>query len=605
MREPYLSKTNPLRVRLKDRFVSVSIYLHAFLAVISCFIFSTSLFSQGVKRNIFSLPRPVKGLVKINDTTTLSVTGSQRACKSANLSLAVNSLQYQPYTRERLSSSVDGNKNVIPLHGDITYDFFYRSAIDTPFAGNNIQQHNVRANIQVLLAKKLPVLLQINTRQSNSPWFKNYTDLNLQFDGHAYNNAVKDELLNRISKQITTQYAETALLKELQDQEKLQAVRGNWLEDTRQLQGLVESRQVLERANELASKEAATAKDQFEKNDQLDTVKEKLVTLQEKLSPALAALHQQNSQGQLTGLVKTYAGEVVQGYLAKNAGYLQQRAADSINNQKEKAASFIEIYKAKEVQYKEGRENLDSLTEKYNTAKETIRQKKEAAKTIFTSGSKDEINDKVKEYGQDSSKIYKWYRQISSIEHFSVGRSMINYSELSAKNISVNGLQVVYSNKISMAFATGSVDYRYRDFIVSNYSPVKQYLNIARAGIGDKERNNFFLTVFQGKKQANVFTLNNQPAVNKLFGFALEGRFRINENNYLLAEAAKSNYPAVAVTGTVQPLITTPQRRLIFPTAATKLILCNCFRGSRKQIPVSMVSTNTLEETSSRSAYSM
>ena len=475
--------------------------------------------------------------ISLNDSTYLSVTGAGGACKSGNLLFGFTGVQSGLAEKADPSGTVVPAKQAgLPVHGDITYDFFYRSAIDTPFADNNIQQHNIRANIYLLIAKKLPVSLQVNTRQTNSRFFKNYTDLNFQFNGQAYNNAVKDQLAAQMIQRLKARFADSILLNAVQRQQALQDSGGRWLQEAKQLQQVVESRQVLAMAAQRINGE----REELETKAGQDTSVAKLMKLS----------NEAKQLGAVKSLSKDVVGQSINNYLLKQKDYLQHRVIDSLAAKKGEAAAFLEMYEARKAQYEKGKATLAGLQQQYNSARDSIDQKKAAIKTSLASGAKTEINKKVKEYGLDSSTLYKWYRRVSAVEHFSIGRSMVDYSELSAKNISVNGIQAAYSNTFSVAVASGAIDYRYRDFIVKNYTPVKQYLNLVRIGIGTKESSNLFLSFYQGKKQANFVTLANQPAVNKVLGITLEGRFRLNDNNYLLAELGKSSYPQSPVSNT-------------------------------------------------------
>ncbi|HUP10994.1 MAG TPA: hypothetical protein VM187_02235, partial [Niastella sp.] len=144
----------------------------------------------------------------------------------------------------------------------------------------------------------------------------------------------------------------------------------------------------------------------------------------------------------------------------------------------------------------------------------------------------------------------KGYKTLMAVRSFGVGRSVVNYSELSAKNISVNGLQAEYNPDAYYALATGSVDYRFRDFIVKGPKQSGQYLTVLRYGRGLKEGNNVIFTVFGGRRQLyNAGTLDSQQVQtpsSALLGFTIEGTYRLTKNIMLMAEVAKSSYPVYA-----------------------------------------------------------
>ena len=57
----------------------------------------------------------------------------------------------------------------IKVHGNVTYNFSYRSRIDTPFAQNDLAQHLVQSNFNFVIKDKYPVMMTITNRNSNSP----------------------------------------------------------------------------------------------------------------------------------------------------------------------------------------------------------------------------------------------------------------------------------------------------------------------------------------------------------------------------------------------------------------------------------------------------
>jgi hypothetical protein len=147
----------------------------------------------------------------------------------------------------------------------------------------------------------------------------------------------------------------------------------------------------------------------------------------------------------------------------------------------------------------------------------------------------------------------KGYKTLMAVRSFGVGRTVVNYSELSAKNISVNGFQAEYNPDAYYALATGSVDYRFRDFIVKGPKQSGQYLTVLRYGRGLKDGNNIIFTWFGGRRQlynaGTVDTLQNtsvQTPSSGLMGFTIEGNYRLTKNINFIAEVAKSSYPVYA-----------------------------------------------------------
>jgi len=87
----------------------------------------------------------------------------------------------------------------IKVHGNVMYNFNYRSYIDTPFAQNGLVQNMVQTSLNFVVKEKYPVKMLITHRNSNSPYFKDLTDVNLQFDRRQLLNNIKTNLREKAS----------------------------------------------------------------------------------------------------------------------------------------------------------------------------------------------------------------------------------------------------------------------------------------------------------------------------------------------------------------------------------------------------------------------
>ena len=85
------------------------------------------------------------------------------------------------------------------VHGNIGYEYFYRSKIDTPLNQNNFQQHTERVYLNLLYKEKYPLKIGFTARESNSPWFRNFLDLNFQFDPGVFRRDIKEDMIRKIS----------------------------------------------------------------------------------------------------------------------------------------------------------------------------------------------------------------------------------------------------------------------------------------------------------------------------------------------------------------------------------------------------------------------
>jgi hypothetical protein len=221
---------------------------------------------------------------------------------------------------------------------------------------------------------------------------------------------------------------------------------------------------------------------------------------------------------------------------------------DSVNSRREdslkKAAGFfLETYAKTKGEYDRLVQQVDSLKERYQQNQVKVQQFKQ-----LVNGRWDDLiasrewKNKLQGYGLDNVEIPAKYRWLMGLRHFSLGRSVSSYSELTVKNTSVNGINFEYNSWYYLAVSAGMVDYRYRDFVVNGFNKKPQYLYLVRAGIGRLEKNYFILSAFRGQKQ--LFPSNGGRLSSiTVTGFSAEARMQVNRTTYITAEVAKSLAP--------------------------------------------------------------
>ncbi|MEO7765908.1 MAG: hypothetical protein ABIS01_00735, partial [Ferruginibacter sp.] len=154
------------------------------------------------------------------------------------------------------------------------------------------------------------------------------------------------------------------------------------------------------------------------------------------------------------------------------------------------------------------------------------------------------------DYGIEMKPQNKFENSLASVKQFSIGRSVINYSELTARDITISGINIEYAPSYYAAFAAGKIDYQFYDFFNKNSRSVGQYLVLGRAGTGNPEKRALILTVFQGKKNGGKYsvtdTFSNQV---NIIGYSIESIFKKDDNTSMSFEIAKSTRP---VAGSIQ-----------------------------------------------------
>lgn len=431
---------------------------------------------------------------------------------------------------------------LLTIHGNISYDYFYRSAIDTPVAQKDLQQHTERIYLDVLVKEKYPLKVNFTARQSNSPFFRNFTDINFQFDKYAYQKNLKQQLLNKLKAQIPQiKYPDLAKaeseLKKLKDQ---YTKTKSWLEDPANLQKIVEERERLYYQKLKASQDSLSglmadkanckgnALDSIAKlKDSALSIVSKAKTVKNKLTDSLTSVKGKalNKKDSLVSNIKSRVDSITEPY-AK----LYEKKKKQLDSLEKKIAL-----------YKNKADSVKGNVEKNITS---VKQK------IYNATSEKELRKLAAENGIDLDKQSRLEKQLAAIKTLSIGRSMLNYTELTAQNITVTGINAEYNPSYYVAFAAGKIDYRFRDFLNKDRKRNDQYIIMGRLGIGDKERAALIFSYFTGRKNTSQFSLSDSVKNHvNIVGYSLEVIYKVDENTSISAEFAKSTKP---VTGSLQ-----------------------------------------------------
>lgn len=499
---------------------------------------SPHLFPTTYNTKVDSLILPFKAYYNAGDSTVYYFLFIAGVCKGNYYSKQIFKLQSLPVQIKPGISKEPVLSSAIPaIHGDVSYDFFYRSAMDTLYAGNHIMQHSARANIYTTIKKTLPVAIHINSRQSNSWLFKNYIDAGIEFDGQAWQSGLKEKLKTKMMEQIRQNNADSLLYAGLQKKYALQQQLGQWLQDGRHIQQLMDNRQ------SVATIMGDTDISGYSKKVLEENVKN---YLQDTMQNAVSHVSERIDHTQWMHKGAALSGNIKRLNALKNQG-VSSITTTALSGKQEKAIVYLKEYMEKKDKYKQVSDEIQQWEEKYNKAKTSTRQAMDSVRQLVdTTDDPAVLQSHVKKYGLDSNSTYRRVKRLMAIKRFSIGRSTVDYSELSAKNISVTGVNAAYNDRFYYAVAAGTVDYRYRDFIVTRSRGPKQWLTLVRAGIGKKEANSLILTAYRGSKQARGFASNNVPLSNPVLGITIEGRYYLSKHNYIIAEIAKSSYPKYA-----------------------------------------------------------
>jgi hypothetical protein len=128
--------------------------------------------------------------------------------------------------------------------GYISYMADYRSNIDTPYAEKNIMQHLLTGTMRFSVAKNLPLIANFWIRRTNSPFFRNINDVQIQFDAATFHRQLAEKMHQRVE-QISKLMNDSLLKKMYLIKQTEWNSLSNWLKDPRQIQKLIECNETI------------------------------------------------------------------------------------------------------------------------------------------------------------------------------------------------------------------------------------------------------------------------------------------------------------------------------------------------------------------------
>lgn len=223
---------------------------------------------------------------------------------------------------------------------------------------------------------------------------------------------------------------------------------------------------------------------------------------------------------------------------------------DSINSHRgdslrKEAALLLDIYSGNKKKYDQVSQEADSLKRIYDASVENLNKYRQlTAKPLTGTGNYDQWKTQLQQYAPGAGELPAMQRWLLGVRTFGAGRNNINTSELTARNLSLNGVHFEYNSWYFLGVTAGLVDYRFRDFVVHRLQQPKQYMYMVRAGLGRLEKNYFILSLFGGQKQllTSINSAGMSPVI-KMTGLSAEAKWQLERNTFLVAEAAQSFSP--------------------------------------------------------------
>lgn len=429
-----------------------------------------------------------------------------------------------PNVNSQLSTKTDlvsenPRVSLLKITGNILYDVNYRSRIDTPYAENDVYQHTLQTRLDVLIKEKYPLRFYLTARFGNSSFFRQYTDLNFQFNPQLFKQLLKQRVLDAGNRLAATRWGKLDSLRKVIDQRKRQLyMLEQNLAGDKLSQRIAEQKEMLYYAS---------------------------ITTPDKTNPEL-----KNGIPGEAGLMRINSYTQERNFL-DSLNRVEQKRADQATEKLSLLNSLKGLEMTKSMQLRQA----DSLRTDVMLLEKELRSLQIASefnmqsfrRKIDSASTHAKLHEAIKEAGLPDSILPKSYKTLYSLRTLGVGRSNARYSELTVTGISISGLQVEYNPGNYYAVAVGKVDYRFRDYIIPNRLRNDQYLALARFGKGLPEGSHLYFTYYTGRRQyfnASVNSVSGDAIPSyHLAGMSVELKRVLTKNISLTAEVAKSTKP--------------------------------------------------------------
>ena len=462
----------------------------------------------------------------------------------------------------------------ITLHGNIAYTFDYRTRLDTPFVAKNLQQHNEQIYADAVLKGKYPFRVILNSRQSNSPFFKNYTDVSIQFNYRQYQKNIKEELLKSVEERLKLNQNLSVIMDSIEHITNEIADAEAWVKSPRRIQEIIEEKEkkyadlrVLQHQRDSLLNVVIhkTKLDSIYFLEDKSRIETQLLREKEILKHRLDSISGKANNLEITqkeiGISRSLKG--INDSLSQLTIFvdsilmLGNKKVDSIRSslelKKDSILSSLKVPGSRELEILQQGKIIDSLKNKLKCVKDKYdsleikhtQQRDSIMSEIKKASNPKEFEKALKSAGQQ---IDDNVQKLLAITEFGIGRSQINYSDLTINNISVNGINIVYNPSMYYAFVAGSVDYQFRDFVFRGKLP-KQKVVAGRIGFGNPDHNACIFTFYNGTKTTYGVAdsnFNSRPGNMNVVGYSVEIRHRFNKYTDLSAEIAKSSNPYIS-----------------------------------------------------------
>ena len=412
-----------------------------------------------------------------------------------------------PHNSERLAYYLGRAQRtqapLVSVHGLLSYDYLYRTSLHDTYDQKDLQQHTVQANLTILIRDRYPLHLNFTTRQSNFPFYPNYFAPGLQFDRPDLERRMKAELVAAVQQKLMDRPDLSMLQQVLEkEREKYLGLR-NWLQGPDLAQKIIEARERAYSRRYHPEKSGADSAEQ-------------------------ATIREWNMDLRMSGLPDR----------KKDSLQKTLPSADSLT-----LAGWLD---GKRKELDSLRQKVQSLEHEKDSIMQLVNSRvADARREVDAARGQRELRAAAANNGLELPKRKDAGSVAADFTKIGLGRSQVNYTELTAWNINLTGIDLEYNPRFYAAFAAGRVDYGFRDVLGRNRRPGNQQLVMGRIGWGLPDHGALILSVFNGRKYnyANGLVDTGAHTIGVL-GYSLEAIMRCDDRRWLSAEVAKSTRPA-------------------------------------------------------------
>jgi len=435
-------------------------------------------------------------------------------------------------------------EDLLKIHGNVLYNFNYRSFIDTPFQQTGMVQHMVQTYMDGDIAGKYPFRAVLTYRASNSPYFSNSSDVSIQYR--------QSDMLEKIKSDLRKDVDSSMDKGLLVDPARKYALHqsGKYKDSLEQQNPL--SKKLYKEFDTLYSQYAQNRK-QLERLQQQSGNQSMMQAIIEDREAKLYKQLRSTADSAADSLYKKKQNGVQEWYKEDGAGSENKKLSkfnlkDSVSNPLDTATIQSEEAKFKKIQ--------DSITilKKALAEKESkiLQFQKKLTDSVQQIKRRiNQLNDPQlmadyldKNDTTERNRLSKTQKLLLSVNQIGIGRSWINYSDLTVSNTSLNGFNIEMTpGNFYVATAVGSVNSQFRDFILNNNTATNQSVKLLRLGVGKKNSNNLIFTMYTGRKaMLNTTGVNDSAATQPVVGASISSTKILDKNTTVTLEFARSSY---------------------------------------------------------------